>query len=298
MPALVDLDDLLSDRYRAWADLPFDRLPFDVVGTNPSSPYNVVARRLRPLLPLVLRAEARSVAGIEQMIAERADRVSLVSPREAATFASRTGRIVDVLPMAAPRVPERPWAAPAAPEFDAVFLGRTTHLTNLAALDWLGREVLPRLGERLGRAPRVGVAGASSPSVDAWMTELALEPLGYVPDLQLLFAAASCAVAPQVVGGGMNTKVLDYATHGVPVVGTTHAFAGLVAGDELDGHGIDDAGVFADRIARLRADREMAQAFGGAARAHVDAYYRAPVVQARWRHAFKTAINSSEGVHA
>ena len=293
-PSLVDLDDLLSTRYRAWADLPFDEMPYSIFGTKPASRANVVARIMRPLLPAVLRQEARAVATIERDVASRATAVSLVSAKEAAQFSAQVSRPVDVLPMAAPSAPLTCWSSPSSPRFDAVFLGRVTHMSNMAALNWLGRKVLPALTHGLGRAPRIGIAGASTPAVDSWLRSLGLEPLGFVDDLEALFASAATALAPQVAGGGLNTKVLDYAIHGVPVVGSSHAFAGLLHSEECPFDQADDPVAFADAVARLGSDPQHARESGRAGREHIEAYYRPTDIKARWTATFAAVIDHSE----
>ncbi|MEZ5230044.1 MAG: hypothetical protein R2710_26290, partial [Acidimicrobiales bacterium] len=182
-PALVDLDDLLSVRYRAWASLPFAELPFDIFGTNPSSPVNGLARRLRPLLPHVLRHEARAAERFELDVCASGARLSLVNPVEAAALSQRIGRIVDTLPMALPSLPSATWLYRCDPRFDAAFVGRVTHLSNLASLHWFAQEVLPELRRLLGRAPRIAVVGRTSATVERWLRSIGLEPLGFVPDL-------------------------------------------------------------------------------------------------------------------
>ncbi|MGI9601227.1 MAG: glycosyltransferase [Acidimicrobiales bacterium] len=296
-PTLVDLDDVLSARYRAWSKLAFDEMPFDLVGTNPGSWTNNLAKRLRVLVPLVLRAEARAVASMERDVAAAATTVSLVSASEARAFEKTHGRPVDVLPMAYPTDIGQSWSWNADPVFDAVFLGRATHLSNLAALNWLGRQVVPALRHRLGRAPRVGVVGEASPSVTEWIESLGLEPLGFVDDLGAVLASTATGVAPQVVGGGMNTKLLDYAARGVPVVGTPHAFSGVLHRDECDWNETGDPAEFAELVVRVRSDRGFAEASAAGCRRHAEAYYRPEAIRARWIASFARTIDTTRELH-
>ena len=210
---LTDLDDLLSDRYRAWSTLPFDQLPFDIFGTQPSSPVNAAARRARALLPPVLRLEAGRVAKLEEAACRSSHVVSLVSATESARLRERNaqlsgGSAVVDLPMAVPAASLSERIAEHA--FDGVFLGRVTHLSNLAGLQFLADAVVPAFERLQGRPPRIAVVGKVTGSVETWLIERGLEPLGFVDDLSKVFDSAACAVAPQVVGGGVNTKILDY----------------------------------------------------------------------------------------
>lgn len=285
----VDLDDLLSRRYQAWTSLPFAELPFDLRGTRPENPLNIVARRLRRVVPVVLHHEARATAAVEKRVCAEADVVSLVSRSEAALLASTAGIEVLDLPMAV-RLPRWKWSPPRDPRYDAVFLGRPTYLPNLAGLWWLGTEVMPAFHRLAGRAPRVAVVGAVTPNVADWLRQLGFEPLGFVEHLADVFGHAAAGVAPQTVHGGINTKVLDYAAHGLPVVGTPPAFAGLVPLPEPPWIEAADGERFARHLWALSEAPECAARLGGAGRAYVVRRYAETEVTERWASTFRTAL--------
>ncbi len=281
IPVHVDLDDLLSERYRAWARLPFRRLPFDVRGTRPQSPVNRVARLGRGVLPSVMRWEARAAAVVEDDVCRRATSVSLVSAAEADRLAVRSGRPVAALPMAMP-LAETSWEPPAEPRFDAVFLGRPTFLPNLAAVGWLADEMFPSFEELCGRRPRVAVVGRATPSVTRWIRDLGMEPMGFVDDLAGLLGQCAVALAPQVVGGGVKTKVLEYGSHAMPIIGTPEAFEGVERHGEEPWLVGRTGSEFAAHLAGLLADPQRARRLGAAARAVVEAEFCEEIVVGRW----------------
>lgn len=280
----VDLDDLMSERYSSWAGLPFRRLPYDLRGTRPASPVNRVGRALRGLVPLVMRREARVAEAVELRVCRTAASVSVVSVAEADRLATRAGREVAALPMAMP-LPGGTSPRPSSPRYDAVFLGCPTFLPNLAALLWLGEQVMPEFERLAGRPLRVAVAGSATPTVTAWIRERGLIPLGFVEDLAALFSECAVALAPQVVGGGVKTKVLEYGSHAMPIIGTPQAFEGVSHHfDHADRpwlEGRTEAEIAA-HIVRLLDNPEEANQLGQRVRQLVEAEYAEPVIAEAW----------------
>ena len=91
-------------------------------------------------------------------------------------------------------------------------------------------------------------------------------PLGYVEDLESLYADAAFSICPSLVGTGQQVKVSESMAHGVPVVvhravaessPVIHGQNGLVAGDPQ---------AFADSCIRLMTDLELRRRLGREAR--------------------------------
>lgn len=285
----VDLDDLLSERYSSWASLPFSELPFDIRGTRPSSPLNSLARRFARALPAVLNHEARASDQLELEVCATADSVSVVSSSEARRLEDRANRPVQTLPMAAPTASAK-WEPPDQPLYDAVFVGCATYLPNLAGLSWLAREVCPAFATLTGRSPNIAVVGQATPAVERWLRQLGLQPLGFIDDLAPVFGQSAVAVAPQTVEGGLKTKVLDYASHGIPVIGTPMAFRGLDHMTPTPWTSAPDAESFAYSMARLGEQKTLALELGERAQQYIEQHFGEPVVTERWIRAFMTAL--------
>lgn len=292
VPVLTDLDDLLSARYRNWAELPFSKLPYDIVGTVPESPINRVARLSTGLLPALLRYEANRVERLEETVCATSDAVSLVSTSEAEALRAGVGRSVFALPMSVAD-PGTCVSRSEPPVFDAVFLGHVTHLSNLAGLRFLAEDVLPLLAQRLGRPPRVAVVGRVTESVRTWLEVRGLEPVGFVDDLQRIFAVSRCAVAPQVVAGGLNTKILDYARLRIPIVGTPQAFAGFAEPARLPWVPAATPAEFAGQLHRAQDDPAVDAAVDAGA-VYVQQHYAVDVVRQKWIEAFEETMNRQE----
>ena len=86
-----------------------------------------------------------------------------------------------------------------------------------------------------------------------------VEVSGFVPDLGPAYASADVVVVPLRFGGGTRIKLLEAFAHGVPVVATRAAAAGL---DVTDGHHLllaDDVRDVAAAVARLATDASLAE---------------------------------------
>ncbi len=109
-----------------------------------------------------------------------------------------------------------------------LFVATFTYPPNQRALRFLVEEVMPRVWEQLpdARLTVAGVGLSEPPSGDE-----RIRALGFVEDLEGLYAEASCAVVPLLEGGGTPLKLVEALAHGLPVVATSRAAAGLAVQD-------------------------------------------------------------------
>lgn len=131
-----------------------------------------------------------------------------------------------------PNVVDTEAIAPVTPRADArrvLFVADLTYAPNRAGLAFLRDEVLPALRRRVPDAEVVvaGRGGAPADGADG------LRVLGFVDDLHALYASAGAVAVPLLQGGGSPLKFVEALAHGLPVVATPTAAAGLdvVAGE-------------------------------------------------------------------
>jgi glycosyltransferase involved in cell wall biosynthesis len=149
---------------------------------------------------------------------------------------------------------------------------------NREGLGFLLDEVMPR-------------AWARAPTLRLHVVGRALDPpppadprvrfLGFVDDLEAAYAVASCAVVPLLSGGGSPLKFIEALAHGLPVVATPKAAAGLevVAGEHyLEGDGPES---FAAALAAAL-DPALAARLGAAGRALVERKYSIAALTAQF----------------
>lgn len=141
--------------------------------------------------------------------------------------------------------------SPLTEEPRAIFVASFRYEPNRNAMRFLLEEIFPRVWQQLPQA-RLALVGAGldqSPSADP-----RVEAPGFVDDLGAVYATARCAVVPLLQGGGTPLKLIEALAHGLPVVATSRAAAGL----QLQGgeHCLlaDDAASFAAALVQVLRD--------------------------------------------
>lgn len=127
----------------------------------------------------------------------------------------------------------------------ALFVGDFSYPPNLHALRFLVYDVMPRVWQRLPLAELLVVGHKLVLAPD---TDPRVRPLGFVADIDEAYALAACVVVPLSEGGGSPLKFVEALAHGLPVVATSHAAAGLDVEDGVHYRRADGAQAFADTL--------------------------------------------------
>jgi glycosyltransferase involved in cell wall biosynthesis len=133
----------------------------------------------------------------------------------------------------------------------ALFVGSFAYPPNRIARRFLVDEVMPRVWAQLPAA-RLALAGAGSEQAPA--TDPRVHALGFVEDLRDVYAGASCAVVPLLVGGGTPLKLVEALAYGLPTIATRRAAAGLHVSDGVDCIIAEGAEQFADALTQVLRD--------------------------------------------
>ena len=138
--------------------------------------------------------------------------------------------------------------APLTTEPRAIFVASFAYDPNRNALRFLLEDVFPRVWQELpdARLALVGAGLDQPPSEDP-----RVEALGFVEDLHAAYATARCAVVPLLQGGGTPLKLIEALAHGLPVIATSRAVAGLQLQGEKHCLLADDATSFAAALVRV-----------------------------------------------
>jgi glycosyltransferase involved in cell wall biosynthesis len=137
-----------------------------------------------------------------------------------------------------------------------VFFGAMDRVANIAAVEFLVKEVWPLVVAKYPTAT-LRIVGANPP--DSIYKMVANDPsitiTGYVSDFLAEWAAADIAVLPSLVGGGQVTKILQAMASGRPVVTTAYGNEGIGATNGIELVIADTLEEFATAMYRLLTDR-------------------------------------------
>jgi glycosyltransferase involved in cell wall biosynthesis len=176
------------------------------------------------------------------------------------------------LPLAPPRLAKEP---------TLLFLGAFHYGPNVEAAERLVRRIFPLVRAHLPQA-RLLIAGDGSDRLPvAGAAPARVEYLGFVSDLDSLYARSRVVCAPIANGGGTRLKLVEAAAYGKPMVATRIGAEGL---DFIDGvhillreHDTD----IAEACIRLLRNDTLAVQLGNAAQIMVRHRYEVEAIRSR-----------------
>ena len=173
---------------------------------------------------------------------------------------------------------------PEAPGPTVAFVATMGWAPNIDAAVWLGREIWPRVRERVPGARLLLVGKDPAPAVLA-LEDRDIEVTGTVAEVNPYLARSRVVVAPLRAGGGTRLKIMEALDVGRPVVATSLGCEGM---EDLVGQGVvvaDTVPALADAIVDLLLDPAGAAALGRAGHDAVKARHSwdvalAPLIEA------------------
>lgn len=274
---------------------PGRRLIMDLVDVD-SAKWEQYAAEARGARRWLYGREARKVAAAERAIASRVDCVTLVSEPEAALFRSRVGvgcPVVSVANGVEECFLDTAWRSPAKREPILCFMGAMDYRPNVEAVVWFAREILPRVRDTFPGATLRVLGGRAAPAVRRVARHGGVSLAGYVPDVIPELMAAHLFVAPLRIARGVQNKLLQALSLGMPVVATPQALEGIDARPGYHLAVASEANGFARAVIDYLQDPAKAWSAGAAARRHMARHYR-------WEQTLAplAAVVAGEGVEA
>ena len=204
---------------------------------------------------LLGRLQAPHILRDELRVARAADAVGTYDAEEAAFYRSHG-------------VPAARWielSFPPEPQLDISATGR--RLVFVGRRDWppnqegfvKSLELWPRISAGIPDA-ELWVVGAKNPGARDPAYPDGVRDVGFVPDLAGFLSTCRALLAPIKTGGGVRAKLLDAASRGLPVVGSTAAIGSH--GPLFDLPGYDDDEALVQRCRALLLDRSVAASAG------------------------------------
>jgi sugar transferase (PEP-CTERM/EpsH1 system associated) len=233
--------------------------------------YGRLARHARsPLRRAAYRIEAKRAQRYEPRIAARFDRCLLISEADVAALGSpRPGNVL-INPHGVDFAYFTPTPGAAGEEGRIVFTGNLAYPPNADAAEWFAAEILPRVRREVPGA-RLAVVGVDPPGrLLALAADPAVEVTGRVPDLRPYLERGLVGIDPLRVGAGLQNKVLEGMSMGLPMVVTSIANEGIgaVPGEEV--LVADDPPAFAAAVVRLLQDPGLRRGLGARARRAIE----------------------------
>ena len=224
-------------------------------------------------VPAIRRGERRAIA---------AARTVFVCSEPDRDYLSRQGlgRNLAVVPNAV-RLPARVQGPAAAPSL--LFLGTFVYPPNVEAAERLVTRIWPLIRARRPDASLL-IAGKWQELLPSFgQAPEGVAYLGFVPDLDALYARVRVVCCPVDVGGGTRIKLIEAAGFGKPIVSTGVGAEGLGFQDGVHALIRDDDHAFAEACCTLLADDDLCGRLGAAARAAAEDAYDMGRCEARIR---------------
>jgi GT2 family glycosyltransferase len=158
-----------------------------------------------------------------------------------------------------------------------LFVGNFLHRPNADGVRFFIEEVLPLVRESL-HGEELLLVGDNAPAEFASREAEGVRLLGYVPDVDPLFARARVFVAPVRFGAGVKGKIGEALAYAVPVVTTGIGAEGMSLRDGEEALIADTAEEFARAVVRLYQDGELWRRLSSNAHAHVERHFSPRVV--------------------
>ena len=231
----------------------------------PSAWAEDMVKTTRGLRRLARRFEVTAWRRYERSTRPRFDVIAVFAERDLADVRPTAGSASLVTIPLAVDVPLNPLSAEGVDPPSILFVGAFAHHPNVDSALWLGREVFPRVLERVPDA-RLEIVGHQP---GAEVRALAGGPIsvdGSVPDVTPYLDRAAVVVAPIRFGGSMRMKVLEPLAAGKAVVATPRAAEGVEATPGQHYILAADEDELVDALAGLLLDRERRIALGANAR--------------------------------
>lgn len=248
--------------------------------------FGQLAARSSGLKRLVAAAEHRASVRFERRSLQDVDAVVAISEEDAEHFRELAGVHAHVVPVVMP-FERKQRRSPGRPHF--CYVGNLRWRPNVAGLDWFCREVWPEVRARVPGATLeiagVGLEADASgrlPVPDAWRVP-GVETIGFLEDLEPLYARSIAMLAPILGGSGVRMKLLEGFRAGMPVATTPDGALGLPLEDGKEALVAKEPVGLAERIERLAKDEPLRDSLRDGGYRYLATHHSLPVAQAAMR---------------
>jgi sugar transferase (PEP-CTERM/EpsH1 system associated) len=158
-------------------------------------------------------------------------------------------------------------------KYDLVFIGNMSYPPNIETAEYIVHSVRPEL---LAEKPelKILIAGSSPHNrVKALSKEDNVEVSGWVEDIREAYASARIFFAPMQIGTGLQNKLLEAMSMGIPCITSELANRSLCAENGKNIYVGEKPGDYSQYIINLLDDSELRKNMGAAGRDYVEGHF-------------------------
>ena len=222
--------------------------------------------------------EAHQLEALELALAQASDQVWCASPADKKAVSKRVPeeRIAVVPTIHALKARGKSWS-----ERDGLlFIGHLSHRPNSDAIHYFMREIYPLLQNRLQSITFYIVGSNPSAEIKAYQSEH-VRVMGYVPDIDPLSHSARVFVAPLRFGAGVNGKIGEALSYGLPTVTTSIGAEGLGLVHGRSAMIADDPEEFAERVLEVYHNKDVWRSLSDCGYRHIENHFTPEVIGER-----------------
>lgn len=280
---VVYVDHLGMARYLPdiQAERPFCRTVLDQHNVESDFFKQFAAEKTGPKR-LIARAEHAAARQFEERALREFGAVVAISSEDAKHFKTLGGVDAHVVPVVM-KFERKARPHPGRPHF--CYVGSLRWKPNVLGLDWFCQEVWPLVRRRVPDATfeiaGVGLkpdASGRLPVPEAWKGP-GIETVGFLEDLEPLYARSIGMLAPITGGSGVRLKLLEGFRAGMPVVTTPDGAFGLPLEDGKEALIASDPAGFAERVERVAKDEALRDRVREGGYAFLEAHHSLAVAQ-------------------
>ena len=166
--------------------------------------------------------EWRRVQKYESVISHYFDHLTIIAQKDAKAIALPQEKIIDIIPNGIDfnfyTNKTQPTSNPC-----VVFTGNMNYPPNIEAALRLGKKIMPLVWNRNPNAQLIIAGAEPNRSLTQQLTDPRITITGWMEDIREAYQKGSVFVAPMTMGSGMQNKILEALSMGLPVVCTDTA---------------------------------------------------------------------------
>lgn len=222
-----------------------------------------------------LLKEARRFEKLELALAKTSDQVWNASSADGGEVAKSVG--VERVAIVPTIHPLQSRGKPFEDRAGLLFIGHLAHRPNVDGVLYFLKEIYPLIEEALPSINFYIVGSDPPPEIAAYASDT-VQVMGYVPDINPLFKGARVFVAPLRFGAGINGKIGEALSYGLPVVTTSLGAKGFALTPGENALIADDPREFAKHAVNLYRERDLWQHLAESGHRHIEEHFTPNII--------------------